>query len=211
MKVQMLAIAAGVTLVFPVLAQQPWDLTTEDVVVTASRFEQTNADTPIGVTVITRDQIEASNARSIADVLTTMGGVHVRDNSGQPNPQLDLRGFGISGDQNTLVLFNGQRISENELQPANIAAIPLASVERIEILRSGGAVLYGGGATGGTINIITRGQAPGTRSGRVLLGGGSYDTYTVEAALGMAGDTMGFDVSARRYDTENYRDNNALP
>jgi iron complex outermembrane receptor protein len=210
MKVQMLAIAAGVTLVFPVLAQQPWDLTTEDVVVTASRFEQTNADTPIGVTVITRDQIEASNARSIADVLTTMGGVHVRDNSGQPNPQLDLRGFGISGDQNTLVLFNGQRISENELQPANIAAIPLVSVERIEILRSGGAVLYGGGATGGTINIITRGQAPGTRSGRVLLGGGSYDAYTVEAALGMAGDTMGFDVSARRYDTENYRDNNAL-
>jgi len=210
MKVQLLALAAGVSVVFPVLAQQPSELTTEDIVVTATRFEQASADDPIGVTVITRDQIEASNARSIADVLTTMGGVHVRDNSGQPNPQLDLRGFGISGDQNTLVLFNGQRISENELQPANIAAIPLASVERIEILRSGGAVLYGGGATGGTINIITRGQAPGTRSGRVLLGGGSYDAYTVEAALGMAGDTMGFDVSARRYDTENYRDNNAL-
>lgn len=210
MKVRLLAFAAGVTIVFPVFAQQPSELTTEDIVVTATRFEQTSADTPIGVSVITRDQIEASNARSIADVLTSMGGVHVRDSSGQPNPQLDLRGFGVSGDQNTLVLVNGQRISENELQPANIAAIPLASVERIEILRSGGAVLYGGGATGGTINIITRSQHSGSRSGRALLGGGSYDAYTVEAALGMAGNALGFDVSARRYDTENYRDNNAL-
>lgn len=210
MKVQWLALAAGVTVVFPVFSQQPSQLTTEDIVVTATRFEQTSADTPIGVTVITRDQIEASNARSIAEVLTSTGGVHGRDNSGQPNAQLDLRGFGVSGDQNTLVLVNGQRMSENELQPANIAAIPLASVERVEILRSGGAVLYGGGATGGTINIITRSQVPGTRSGRVILGGGSYDAYSVEAALGVAGDTLGLDLSARRYDTENYRENNAL-
>ncbi len=215
MKVRLLALAAGVAAVFPVFSQQPSELTTEDivtdeVVVTASRFEEKRIDQPIGVTVITRDQIEASNARSIGDVLTSMGGVHVRDSSGQPNPQLDLRGFGVSGDQNTLVLVNGQRISENELQPANIAAIPLASVERIEILRGGGAVLYGGGATGGTINVITRIQDPGNRSGRVLLGGGSYDAYTVEAALGIAGEALGFDVSARRYDTENYRDNNAL-
>ena len=186
------------------------DIVTDEVVVTASRFEEKQSDQPIGVTVITRDQIEASNARSIADVLTSIGGVHVRDSSGQPNPQLDLRGFGVSGDQNTLVLVNGQRISENELQPANIAAIPLASVDRIEILRSGGAVLYGGGATGGTINIITRSQDPGSHSGRLLFGGGSYDAYAVEAALGIAGETLGFDISARRYDTENYRDNNAL-
>ncbi len=44
----------------------------------------------------------------------------------------------------------------------------------------------------------------------MLFGGGSYDAYAVEAALGIAGETLGFDISARRYDTENYRDNNAL-
>ncbi|MCK7500089.1 MAG: hypothetical protein MZW92_64510 [Comamonadaceae bacterium] len=38
----------------------------------------------------------------------------MRNNSGSPNPQLDLRGFGAAGDQNTLVLLDGQRISENE-------------------------------------------------------------------------------------------------
>jgi iron complex outermembrane recepter protein len=207
---QMYILLTGLLVSTGAYAQKKSDIAADEVVVTASRFEEKPGDQPIGVTVITRDQIEASNARSIADVLTSMGGVHVRDNSGQPNPQLDLRGFGVSGDQNTLVLVNGQRVSENELQPANIAAIALASVERIEILRSGGAVLYGGGATGGTINIVTRGQASDSRSGRVLLGAGSYDAHTVEAALGMAGGAVGFDVSARRYDTENYRDNNAL-
>lgn len=195
--------AAGLT--------QPYsDIEADEVVVTASRFEERRGAQPIGVTVISRRQIESSNARSVAEVLTSIGGIHVRDSNGQPNPQLDLRGFGVNGDQNTLVLLNGQRISENELLPANIAAIPLASVERIEILRGGGAVLYGGGASGGTINIITRSQAAGSRSGQVLIGGGSYDAYVAEAALGIAGGQVGFDIALRRYDTENYRDNNAL-
>jgi iron complex outermembrane receptor protein len=191
-------------------AQNRPDLITDAIVVTASRFEEKHADQPIGVTVITRDQIEAANARTVAEVLTSIGAVHTRDSSGQPNPQLDLRGFGVAGDQNTLVLVNGQRISENELQPANIASIPIGSVERIEIVRSGGAVLYGGGATGGTINIITRSQAPDSRSGHVLIGAGSYEASAAEASLGMAGNSLGFDLSVRRSDSENYRDNNAL-
>lgn len=191
-------------------AQNLADINTEEVVVTASRFEERRGEQPIGVTVISRRQIESSNARSVAEALTSIGGVHVRDNSGQANPQLDLRGFGVSGDQNTLVLLNGQRISENELLPANIAAIPLASIERIEILRGGGAVLYGGGASGGTINIITRSQPPVSRSGQILVGAGSYEAHTAEAALGIAGARLGFDIALRRHDTENYRDNNAL-
>lgn len=209
-KHQIHVLLAGLLVSAGTCAQQNSDLVTDDVVVTATRFEENPSNQPIGVTLITRDQIEASNARSVADILASMGGVHTRDNSGQANPQLDLRGFGVNGDQNTLVLVNGQRISENDLQPANISAIPLASVERIEIVRSGGAVLFGGGATGGTINIITRSQAPDSRSGRVQLGGGSFDANSVAAALGIAGSTLGFDLSARHYDTENYRKNNAL-
>jgi iron complex outermembrane recepter protein len=185
-------------------------LTTEDVIVTATRFEEKTGDHVTGVTVITRSQIEFSNARTVVDVLTSLGGVHARDNSGQANPQLDMRGFGIGGDQNTLVLVNGQRISENELLPANIAALPLTSIERIEILRSGGAVLYGGGTTGGTINIITRNQTASTRSGQVLFGAGSYDGNVAEAAFGLAGQTLSLDLAVRRTETDNYRRNNAL-
>jgi len=49
-----------------------------------------------------------------------------------------MRGFGIFGDQNTLILVDGQRISENEQIPADLASIPLSSIERIEILRGSG-------------------------------------------------------------------------
>ncbi len=84
-----------------------------------------------------------------------------------------MRGFGIFGDQNTLVLLDGQRISENEQTPVNWAAIPLDAIERIEILRGSGAVLYGSGATGGTINIITKAPRRGERSATLYGGAGS--------------------------------------
>jgi iron complex outermembrane recepter protein len=204
-------LAAGLAATHLSFAQEANEsLTTEEVVVTATRFEEKTGVRATGLTVISRSQIESSNAKTVVDVLTSIGGVHARDNSGQANPQLDLRGFGIGGDQNTLVLVNGQRISENELLPANIAAIPLALIERIEILRSGGAVLYGGGATGGTINIITRGQASGTRSGQVLLGAGSYDAKVAEAVLGLGSEALSLDLAVRRTETDNYRRNNAL-
>jgi len=117
----------------------------------------------------------------------------------------------VSGDQNTLVLVNGQRISENELQPAKIAAIPLASVERIEILRSGGAVLYGGGATGEPGDQHHHSQPdPGSHSGRLLFGAGSYDTYAVRRHWELPAKHWDSTSARGRYDTENYRDNNAL-
>src|SRR5690606_16696999 len=87
--------------------------------------------------------------------------------------------------------------------------IPLSSVDRIEILRGGGTVLYGGGATGGTINIITRSPTANSQSGYLEGGAGNLDSYSVEAGLNLAGDAVGLGLAARRYDTEGYRRNNA--
>src|SRR5258706_11106777 len=80
-----------------------------------------------------------------------------------------MRGFGITGDQNTLVLLNGQRLNDIELTTIGWTAVPLDSIERIEILRGSGSVLYGGGATGGTVNIITRTPPPGASA--AIIGG----------------------------------------
>ncbi|MFN8997408.1 MAG: TonB-dependent receptor plug domain-containing protein, partial [Betaproteobacteria bacterium] len=159
------AFALALPLSLPAVAQS--NLSTPDVVVTASRFVQPRRDPAVGVTVITAEEIRASGALTLPEVLSRQAGFTVRDSSGSPNRQIDLRGFGITGDQNTLILVNGQRLSENETTPADLASISLASVERIEVLRSSGAVLYGSGATGGTVNIITRGPQPGERQGRV--------------------------------------------
>ncbi|MGQ0578640.1 MAG: TonB-dependent receptor [Betaproteobacteria bacterium] len=210
MKVQLFALAAGVTAAFPVFAQQPLELTTEDIVVTATRFEQSGADTPIGVTTINRKQIEDSGAQTVIQVLSRIAGIGFRDNTGSPDWQVDLRGFGVNGDQNTLVLVDGLRINDNELNSVRWSSISLAAVERIEILRGGGSVLYGSGATGGVINIIMRVPRPGERAALAEAGAGSYDTGSVGANAFLAGDGVGLRATAQYVESDNYRDNNLL-
>src|SRR5215831_4395184 len=77
------------------------------VVVTATRFADSKRNLPVGVTVITSDDLRKSATSNLSEILAQYGLLHVRDNSGSPNQQVDLRGFGVTGDQNTLVLVDG--------------------------------------------------------------------------------------------------------
>lgn len=180
------------------------------VLVTATRFPAAEADS-IGVSVITEEEIRASTATSVSEVLQKLGGVHVRPNLlGTPDAAVDLRGFGITGDQNTLVLVNGRRLSEFELSTAKLSSIPLNAIERIEIQRGSGAVLYGGGATGGVINIIT---APATarESGGAVYGSyGSYATGELRANVNGGGENWGLALFANHLESDNYRRNNEV-
>ena len=187
------------------------------VVVTASRFATPLSDAPIGMTVIDREQIAASTASNLPELLGQQVSIQVRDNAGSPDRQIDLRGFGISGDQNTLILLDGRRLNENELASTRLSAIPLASIERIEILRGSGAVLYGGGATGGTIQIITRASANNSATApsespqsSAALVVGSLNTRELRASTGASNERLRFQVDASAIDTANWRDNNAL-
>lgn len=179
------------------------------VVVTATRFQSEAASHPIAAQVITAEDIRNSSATTVSEVLSKVGGVHTRISfTGIPDAPLDLRGFGITGDQNTLVLLNGQRISENEGTPARLSAIPIDSIERIEILRGAGAVLYGSGTTGGTINIITRSPATKGVSGNVLAQAGGYGLRDTRGAVQAGNGTWGFRLNAQHYEKEGYRANN---
>jgi iron complex outermembrane receptor protein len=180
------------------------------VVVTATRFQQPRQHLPFGAIVITARQIQEGAVSSVQEALSKLGGVDIRNNSGSPNPQLDLRGFGAAGDQNTLVLLDGQRISENEQTTAQLSAIPLDAIERIEILPGSGAVLYGSGATGGTINIITKKPRARQREATLGLMLGSYDTRRLDAGITLAGERLGLSLNANDTDTDNYRVNNHL-
>jgi iron complex outermembrane recepter protein len=180
------------------------------VIVTATRFSEPGERFPIGVQVLTEEDIKRSTATTVPELLRTLSGIRTRDLSGSPNLQVDMRGFGIFGDQNTLVLLDGQRISENEQTPVNWAGIPLDAIERIEILRGSGAVLYGGGATGGTINIITKAPRRGERSATLYGGVGSFATYDARAGLSLGGESVGLRANAGHYESDNYRDNNRV-
>ena len=201
------ALALAISIAWPIATQAADEAA---IVVTATRFGGNVLEAPVGVQVVTAEDIRNSVASSVAEVLHKVGGVHTRINFlGTPDLPLDLRGFGITGDQNTLVLLNGQRISENELNPAKLSGIPLNAIERIEILRGGGAVLYGGGATGGTINIVTKPATAPAPSATAYAAAGSYGTSDLRASGQIAGEAWGLSLYANRYDSDNYRRNNS--
>ena len=180
------------------------------VVVTATRFPESRLEAPIGMTVITAQQIAESTAKTLPELLSQEAGIVTRDNTGSPDWQIDMRGFGITGDQNTLVLLDGQRLNENELVSVRWSAIPIESIERIEILRGSGSVLYGGGATGGTINIITKAPQPGSASASTGASAGTYRAREFRGGVTLTSDQTGLTVHANDYASDNYRFNNRI-
>ena len=127
---------------------------------------------------ITAEDIEHSPAQSLPDILSQVAGVQVMHLLGSPigtNDMVDLRGFGAFAQSNVLILVNGRRFQDLDLQGFDFSAIPLNSVERIEITRgNSGAVLYGDGAIGGVINIVTKTASAQPFFGKVEGAIGSY-------------------------------------
>jgi iron complex outermembrane receptor protein len=198
------AAAAALALAFSTLHAADEDA----LVVTATRFPERTLNVPIGTRVITADDIRGAPARTLPELLNQLGGINIRNNAGSPDQQIDLRGFGITGDQNTLVLLDGVRMTEPDLSTARLSSIPLDAIERIEILPGGGGVQFGGGTSGGTVNIITRSAAAGARSASAFAGYGTYDTRDLRASLNVAGEKAGLSLFVNRFESDNYRENN---
>src|SRR5258706_12840045 len=91
-KKQTYVLLAGLLVSTDTHAQEKPDLVADEVVVTASRFEEKPGDQPIGVTVISGEEIRSSGETSLPRLLAREPGVFVRDNSGSPDMQVDLRG-----------------------------------------------------------------------------------------------------------------------
>ncbi|OGR06097.1 MAG: hypothetical protein A2511_16600 [Deltaproteobacteria bacterium RIFOXYD12_FULL_50_9] len=148
-------------------------------VVSASKYEQTAAEAPSSVTVITADEIKHYGYRSLADVMRSIRGFSVSYD--RVYSYLGVRGVGSIGDWNShvLLLVNGHRINENVYDSAMLGnAFPLDVdlIARVEIIRGPGSSLYGDNAFFAVINVITR-------NGREMAGvelaadAGSLDTY----------------------------------
>ena len=186
------------------------DSTLETVIVTGSRFEETYTDKPLNISVITREDINKSSARTIPELLSQQAGIAARDFFGSNGAlaTVDLRGFGAAAGQNTLILLDGRRITNADLSGVQWAAIPFASIERIEIMRGSGAVLYGDGATNGVINIITRSPTQIGTTGQVSAKAGSYGMTEVQANASHFSGKAGIDFTANQLITDGYRANN---
>ncbi len=183
----------------------------DDVVtVTATRFPDDARNLPANVTVLSSDDIAKSAARTVPDLLSEQVGITLKDFYGNNATltSIDMRGFGVTGSQNTLILLDGRRITDIDLSSVQWSSVPLSSIERIEILRGTGSVLYGDGASAGVINIVTRSPLqPGTHAemyGRI----GSYNTLESQLTGSIASESFGFNASVYGFSSDGYRANN---
>ena len=136
------------------------------VIVTATRIAQHDYKITGNVTVIDKEQIEASNAQTLPDILNEALGVFVRNQGTVKTSKIDIRGFGDTAASNVLFLVNDRKMNSVDLSGPDLTQIPVESIERIEIIRGAGSVLYGDNAVGGVVNIITK-KGEGKLSGRV--------------------------------------------
>jgi outer membrane receptor protein involved in Fe transport len=129
----------------------------ETILVTATRSERAVSELPVSATVISEEQIRATPARSIDDLLRDIPGVHLSLISGSgstPNNQrISMHGLGGS---RALVLLDGIPLHDPYSGIVQWQKVPIESVRQVEVVRGGNASLFGNFALGGTINLITR-------------------------------------------------------
>jgi iron complex outermembrane recepter protein len=140
----------------------------ERVEVTGSHIKRLSIEGASPVQTVTRKDLEKSGYNSVSDVLrdtgaSSFGGVREASGSNAAGvANVNLRGLGSS---NTLVLLNGQRLPTDAVNGAvDLNMIPMAAVERIEVLKDGASAIYGSDALGGVVNIITRKDFKGTEA-----------------------------------------------
>ncbi len=161
-----LALLAGTTagLAFtagPVLAQGEDDSVQLDKVeITGTRLKRVDIEGANPVTILDRSDIKRSGHADLGDLikaLPSMTGSSLgsqRNNSGGPAVLADIRGLGAN---RTLVLINGRRVASALASGGtDLSAIPIALVERVEVLKDGASAIYGADAVAGVINVITR-------------------------------------------------------
>ena len=191
-------IAVAVTLAMSAIsafAQTVESTEMQKVEVTGSRIKRAAAEGALPVTVVTRQQLEDSGSVTIAEFIRTS----TFSSTGQFRPQsgssaqswsgANLRGLGSS---RTLVLVDGRRVAKapNVGDAADMNSIPMAAVERIEILTDGASAIYGSEAIGGVINIILRTDFDGVhlmvgKTNPEIKGG---DREEGSAIMGMTGE-----------------------
>lgn len=121
--------------------------------ITVSKYETSVRELAKNVYVLEREDIQNSNARNLVEVLETVPSIFV--GSGTINSGVvDFRGQGETSNNNVLILINGIPQNPIDMSGVDFSLIDINSIERIEIIPSGG-VIYGDKAVGGVINIIT--------------------------------------------------------
>lgn len=179
-------------------------VTLKTVTVTASLNQTLVRDMPLHTTIISRDEIEKSPARTLDQLLRTVPGFNftgvpaaISDPTGQ---QTRMRGL---GNAKVLVLLDGTPIMDPFYLTTQFYKVPLSDIDHIEVIRGGTSSLWGSMAVAGMVNIVTK--RPTNDSGVVTLGGGTQGTASLAWSQDIkVSDAIALNLSANQYRTDGY-------
>ena len=189
-------LAQSVVLAFAAPSYSAENIELEEVTIKANRFEHKDTETTYASEIHTAKQIEASGAASLYDYLAQQTSLNVLSGFGnRAAPLINIRGYGNeNGYQNVVITVDGQRLNNIDLTPQLLGAIPLGNIERVEITKGSGSVVYGDNAMAGSIQIITK-----TKTGVSVAGSlGNYGQKSGYISAGIS--EQYFDLSASATD-----------
>jgi len=188
------------------IAQQTTDSATrqlDQVVVTATKSPKKLSETGKIVAVISRQDIDHSVGKDLAQVLNEQTGIMVNGANSNPGKDKSIFFRGAS-DKYTLILLDGIPLNDPSQLGGqyDIRLIPLNTIERVEILKGSQSVLYGSSAVAGVINIITRKAESEQTTGTGTLSYGTYKTLKGAADFGRKGKIFEYDLNYQYLNTD---------
>lgn len=177
-------------------AETTYDL--KEVVVTATKIEENPEKVPASVNVITASDIEKHNYTSVAQAMGQLPGVFL---SPVADGGIMVRGFGSS---DILVLVDGQPLNSGWNGSVDWSLIPIENIQKIEVVRGAGASLYGGRATGGVIQILTKEHEDGVH-GTATLSYGSHNSRQHGINVSVKKDKLDIGVGYEKRKTDGWQ------
>ncbi len=178
------------------------DAKLDEIVVTATRTAESRKDIPASVHVINEEAIKSSSAKDVGELLAEAGIGHVHKYNMALATRIEIRGLTTDSSNEVgnriMVLVNGNRAGTS-----NIAKIPVADIERVEVVKGPASVVYGSQAMGGVINIITK-KGKGELSGSILAEGGSWGYWKTAAELGGTKHNVDFYATASKSEAKDF-------
>lgn len=169
-------------------------ITLEPVLVTATKTKTTDVSATFASEIYNAEDIKASGSTTFYDFLNQNTSITVMPSFGNPYAQmLDMRGYGIGdGYENIAISVNGRRMNNIDGVPQLLSSISLNDIERIEITKGSGSVIYGDGATAGSIQIYTKKDIVNSS---ISLRLGNYGRQTAAFSTGLSKESFQLLVS----------------
>jgi iron complex outermembrane receptor protein len=180
------------------------------VIVSAPRMDVPLADNPAATTVVGPATLARTESKTIAadEALALVPGVKVDNQADGERVHVSIRGQGIlteRGIRGIKVLLDGLPLNDPTGFAPDLFDVDWATVDRVEVFRGPASSLYGGGASGGIIDITTRDGGPDPVSGDAVASAGSYGFWKGLTEAGGTSDALNYRVSASHTEGDGYR------